>query len=615
MTTPVALLPHRVPSSLALPAIPVPQTSFVGRESELAMTEALLRRDTVRIVTLIGPGGIGKTRLALQTVMRLGDSIAEDIHFVDLSHLRDPDLVLPTITRALDLQAEGRSITNTLNRPLHGQGLLVVLDNFEQVLTAALPLAGMVEKIPNLRVLITSRSPLRLSGEHIVEVAPLPLPRAHARVTANGLADYDIIRLYTDRVRAVQPGFTITDDNAQAVVDVCRRLDGLPLAIELAAGWSPVLSPQALLARLGNSLPMLDDGPRDLPARHRTMRGAIAWSYDLLDDREQAVLRKISVFTGVFTVEGEVAVCAAGPGSDINILRSLGALVTNSLLHQEPQIDGEPRFTLLETVREYGLERLADHDEVQFIRRRHAEYVLAFAEQAEPALIRPDQEVWLDRLDIEQGNLRDALAWMIDQHEERLALRLAGSLGTYWRLRFHVGEGRDWFDRVLALNDDAHAAPLGKALLGAGTLAWVQGDYGQAHALLDGALARLKGTNETNLFGRTLLALGRLAWDQDETDLARTRFEEAHRLFQDDVNRFGMANCLHGLGLVAQSEGTFQQATALFEEALNLWRTLGLSWGLACCIPGHLGDVARAQGQFERANGFYREGLVLNEQH
>lgn len=617
MKHPTIVAPAPAPAAFpaAHPLAPTPRTSFVGRERELLLMRQLLGAAETSFVTLTGPGGVGKTRLALEAVAGFGDTVADEVRFVDLSHIHDPALVLPVIVRALDLKGDSRSVAATLTAVLRGRRLLLVLDNFEQVLEAAVPLTQMLEDVPGIKVLVTSRATLRLSNEHVVEVSPLKLPAADLPLTIDQAAGCEAVRLFADRVRAFQPGFTLTSGNLQAVIGVCRRLDGLPLAIELAAVWSPILSPQALLIRLDRHLPLLDAGPVDTPARHRTMRDTVAWSYGLLDDTKRALFRRLAVFAGGTTLAGAAVVGGMDTLSTIDTLHAVAALVHNSLLRQEPQPDGEPRFLMLDTIREYGLEQLAQNDEDHATHLRHAAYVLAFAERAESALIHHDQDLWLDRLESEQANFRAALAWTIEQREDHLALRLAGSLWTFWRLRFHAAEGRGWLERVLALNADAPANVMGKVLLGAGTLAWAQGDYGQAQTLLDQALARLDDAEETILYGRTLLALGRLAWDQEETEIARTRFEEAHRLFENEANDLGMAHCLHGLGLVAQSTGELQQATALLEEALDVWRSLGLSWGLACCIPGHLGDVARAQGHLERADSLYREGLALNWRH
>lgn len=372
-------------------------------------------------MTLTGPGGVGKTRLALEAVAEFGDTIADEVRFIDLSQIHDPALVLPVIVRALDLKGDSRSVASTLTAALRGRRLLLVLDNFEQVLAAAVPLAGMLANVPGIKVLATSRATLRLSNERVVEISSLRVPEADSPLTVDQAAGCEAVRLFADRVLAFQPGFALTSENVHAVIGVCRRLDGLPLAIELAAAWSPVLSPQALLIRLERRLPLLEDGPVDTPARHRTMRDTVAWSYGLLDDTKRALFRRLAVFAGGATLAGAAIVGGMDTLAASDTLHAVAALVHNSLLRQEPQPDGEPRFLMLDTIREYGLEQLAQNDEDHATRLRHAAWVLAFAERAESALIHHDQELWLDRLECEQANLRAALNWTIAQREDHLA--------------------------------------------------------------------------------------------------------------------------------------------------------------------------------------------------
>ena len=584
-------------------ALPAPRTSFVGREREVGLVQALLRRGEVRLITLTGPGGVGKTRTAIRA------AAAAPARFVDLADVEQPELVLPTIAAALGVRPDGRPVLDYLRAVLgHGDHLLV-LDNFEQVLPAASALADLLDACPNLRLLATSRAVLGIPGEHVVDVRPFPLPSHPSAESDAGAAGFDACRLFVDRARSLDPDFALTGANAGAIVDICRRLDGLPLAIELAAAWVSVLSPSALLTQLETRLALPSAGALGVPHRQRSLRDTIAWSYGLLGASTQALFRRVAVFNGGCTLDAVKEVC--GDGS-LDVLQELRALVANSLVRRTDFPDGTSRYTLLETVREFGLGCLQKSHEALTIRRRHAAYFLALVERVEAKLNTAERETWLDLLESEHGNLHGVLGWALDQEEAEVAVGLAGSLLPFWQFRFHSGAGRDWVRRALALAADASAPAARKAVYCAGTLAYMQGDYAEAAAHFDDALARCREADDPGMTGRVELALGRLAWDEGQQDTARGWFDSAKLRFEACQDQVGLAWSLHYLGLVAFTDGDHPRAKALLLDASTIWRSLGFGWELARCIPGHLADVARAEGDLAEATARYQECLAVN---
>lgn len=599
------ILPLPIQKGAASGPPPRPRTSFVGREREVALVQSLLCRDDVSLVTLRGPGGVGKTRIATHVAV----STPHTVHFVDLAELHQPEHMLPAIASALGITPDARPIIDGLSFALRDGDHVLVLDNFEQILAAASALAQLLDACPCVKMLVTSRVMLGLSGEHIVDVPPFALPKPDSRLSVEALADLDAVRLFVERVQALHPQFVLTDANAEIIVEIGRRLDGLPLAIELAAAWIPVLSPSEVLARLERRLALPDAGSVDRPGRHRTLRDTIAWSHDLLDAPAQVLFRRLAVCIGGCTLAAIEDIC----GEDgVLPLHALHGLIAHSLVQRIETSCGESRFTMLETVREFGVERLEQRGEANLIRQRYAEHFLALAERAEAMLNSDERDIWLDRLEADQGNLQSVFDWALEREDAELALRLAGALWPFWRFRFLAGAGLDWFRRALAITTEVSPPVLRKALFGAGSLAWAQGHYGQAEALLADALAASQETDALAARGHVELALGRLAWDQGDQHVARHRFEEANRLFGQVDDRMGLAYGLHGMGLVAQKDGDHQLSTSYFQDALASWQSLGFSWGLACCIPGHLADVARAEGRLTEAITFYQECLSLN---
>lgn len=465
-TSHVAPLPRPMPSPqhehLTL-RVPTPLTPLIGREREMATMQALLRApDGPRLLVLTGPGGVGKTRLAMAVAAAFGDIFADGVAFIPLAAIRDPALIPATIAQALGVPESGeRVLTEQIAVFLAKRRLLLVLDNFEQVVEAG-PLVGtLLSSCPHLTVLVTSRSRLRLTGEHLFPVTPLPVTEA-------------AVPLFVARAQAVQPHFRLTDENESTVAEICRRLDGVPLAIELAAAHIPVLPPGALLARLERRLPVLTGGPRDLPQRQQTMRDAIAWSYDLLAPREQALFRWLSVFSGGFSLDAADRVAG-------NItLDLLTSLVDRSLLLQTSASGDEPRFTMLETIREFGLDQLQAQGEGESAQQRHAEYFLALAEDAARNLRGREQIAQLARLEMERDNVRAALAWSLAAPERAdIALRLVEALHWFWFLRDHCSEGRRWLAGALSLAGSGTSTPARARALAADALLAIQQDDGE----------------------------------------------------------------------------------------------------------------------------------------
>jgi len=621
-------------------------TSFVGRVAETGAIVDLLRQDGVRLVTLTGPGGVGKTRLAIHVAGVIRDASPDDVVFVPLAALTDPRLVFPTIAQALgfpdgdDLAASAR-----LAAYLDDRTTLLVLDSVERVTGCGPDLMALLAACPGVRLLATGRGPLVVSGEHVFPVSPLQTragagagPDARRRPdvvaeppSAPGSPISDAVRLFIERVGTASSAHALTDDDLVAVARICERLDGLPLAIELAAARVAVLPVRALASRLGSRLPLLTGGPRDLPERQRTMRDAIAWSYDLLTPVERAVFRRLSVFIGGFSLAAAETVASqanSGPGEDLrgdpfvtsgphgeaDPLNVLQSLVQGSLLRHGGRPGEDQRLTMLETIREFGLERLEVEGETDAAEAARADWVSSLVVEAVPGLAGSDQARWLDRLESDHDNLRATLAWCLDR-DPAMGLRLAAEVWPLWRLRFHAREGLDWLGRALASTPLDPSSSRANGLLGAGTLAWVQGELARAATSLDQARSMFAGLGDGAGEGWTLHAQGRLAWDEGQTDLARERFGAALTIFRRTGVADGVAMCLHGLGLAAYIAGDPAEGAALLRQALAGWEALGFRWGLACCVPGHLGDIARSEGENERAAALYRQSLALNWEH
>lgn len=586
-------------------ALPAQPTRLIGREAMLTHARARLLSPDVRLLTLTGTGGTGKTRLAIALAASVLEHFVDGAWFIDLSPVTDPDLVMPAVARALDIEsADAPAVTSLEERLRTGQHLLV-LDNFEQVLAAAPDLSRLLSTCGGLKLLVTSRAPLEIAWEHIFPVLPLALPEPADGCDLACLKRCPSVALFVDRARAATGDFELDEDNATAVAQICIRLDGLPLAIELAAARSRFLPPATLLARLERRLELLRNGRRDSPARHHTLAAAIDWSYDLLPPEERALFRRLGVFVGGCELEAAEALAP-----EMDVLGGLSALVTRNLLRLEED-SARPRYRPLETIREYALARLLDSGDEEATRRRHAAYLLNLVERAEPELRGPQQSEWLDRLERDQDNVRAALAWCIE-HDAETALRLAAGLWRFWFTRGYMLEGQHWLDLALETGNCAETSALARAraLTGAGEMAWGRGDLATAAARHAASLELRRQLGDTAGVAQALHNLGNVAIERGDPVAARTLHEESLALRRGLGNPPDLALSLYNLGRLASIEDDPQRAEELLEESLALARQTGGSLAIAGPLR-ELGDLALARGERDVAAQRYAECLQL----
>ena len=637
--------PSKTPNNL--PSEPTP---LIGREREVEAVRGTLLREEVRLVTLTGIGGTGKTRLGLRVAAELLDHFRHGVYFVNLAPLNDSNLVASTIARTLGLQeADEAPLLEALKALVQDKEVLILLDNFEHLLPPATLISELLEACPRLKVLVTSRARLHLASEHEFPVPPLAVPELTSPAPLKLLAGSPAVVLFTQRALTVRPGFALTNDNALAVAEICSRLDGLPLALELAAARVRILTPEALLGHLEHRLPLLTRGTQDLPQRQRTLRDTLAWSYDLLEPEQQRLFRLLGVFVGDCPQEAVEEVCTAFGTSRMVVLDGLEDLVDHSLMRLE-QTENETWLLMLDTVREYARELLEESGELKSAQVEHAAHYLLLAEKAEPELRGPRQAEWLERLEREHDNMRAALRWSMATGETALGLRLAANLSWFWWLRGYLSEGRQWVEELLSVPEPVPPSIRAGALYAAGVLAYYQGDYGPSGTYLqqsttlyeqiddrlgranvvnllgnvayrEGDFARAAALHEENLrvyraaenqprIAATLNNLGTVRERQGDYVGAKTLYEESPAIKRELGDEVGAAGTMHNLGLLALYAGDYNNATSLLEGSLETMRQLANQTGISMNML-ELGNVARQRGDESTAKEHYRASLTL----
>ena len=591
--------------------LPAQLTSFIGREREIEQIGGLL--STARLLTLTGPGGAGKTRLALKAATQLAEKFEGSVVFVPLAAINDPDLVAPAMAQVVCSQrSPGLGAVDELRFALRDRKALLVLDNFEQVAAAAPVVAELLAACPEVKMVVTSRVPLRLTCEHEFPVPPLPLPLRGDPPDPRTLERNPAVALFVDRARATRPDFALTAENAADIAELCARLDGLPLAIELAAARVKMFPPHAMLERLCHRLDFLKTDQKDRPARHQTIRQAISYSYDLLNEPEQRLFRRLAVFVNGLTLDAAAALANAGGSLELDVEEGIAGLVDHSLLRRSDDAGKEPRFHMLEIVRDYALERLEERER-ESAREAHALHFLALAERADPLLTGSMQVEWMDRLEAEHDNLRAAIAWAEEKGEAEEGLRIGAALWRFWLVRGHLSEGRRKLDQLLALPGKGSSLVRARALNGVGTLAHNNGENGEARVFLEEALLLFRQAGDQRGVASVLGNLGWVACELTDLEAAETLSTEALELNRELGEKRGCALALNNLGWVATYRSEYHGAVAYQEESLALRQEIGDSRGVAFTLSNIswaemcLGDYVRAETLADRALEMLRE--------
>jgi predicted ATPase/DNA-binding SARP family transcriptional activator/Tfp pilus assembly protein PilF len=610
------------PRTANRPVLPIPATPLIGRVEGLAEIATLLQHSESRLVTVTGTGGVGKTRLAVQVAVDLAPELADDVWFVDLSAVRDPAGVVPALAVTLGVRApDSAAARDALIRFVRHRHALLVLDNFEHLLAAAPVVAELMATAPELRILVTSRAPLRVRGEHEYPVLPLSVPDRDAPpASAVDVATSDAMQLFVARARAVNPRFSVDDASAGIVAEICRQVDGLPLAIELAAARLRSLSLTEMLARLQHSLSLLTGGARDLPARQHTLRATIDWSYLLLDPVEQRLFTRLAIFVGGATLDAIEEVCSDADGTGIAsevVIDVLDSLVRQSMVQPNrlavTDMASEPRFRMLETLHSFALERLQASGEADALARRHAEYFLDLAERTQVTTKgSPQQADGVRRLTREHDNLRAALRWGLE-HDREAALRGSSALAWFWNLRGHYREGRDWLEHALRNAGDVSPTLLTHALLGLADLELAQGDYDAARVHSEQGLTHLGDSSDAETLALALLKLGLISWMRGEHDRARDEYFRCLAVSHATGDQIAIAKVLNNIGALEHSLHRNAEARPYYEESLALLRAV--QYPDVAHLLNNLGVLAHDRGDHETARQYYDECLALREQH
>ena len=606
--------------------LPIPRNSLIGRVQDLQNAHDLILQKEVALVTLTGPGGTGKSRLGIQIALELREHFRDGVFIVGLESILDAHFVIPAIAETLGIRATtgGQPIMGKLKEYLADKQILLFLDNFEHILSAAPQIAELLEACWQLKILATSRAPLHLRCEKEFPVLPLPVPQAGSVDDLQSLSQNSAVKLFIERGQAIKSTFQLTNENAPVVAEICRHLDGLPLAIELAAARLRIMSPRTLLERLSKSFDVLNGGMQDLPDRQRTLHRAIDWSYCLLTEPEKRLFRRLSVFLDGWTLEAAEMICSLDGEQPQDILDGLERFIDNSLINPPVEVEGEPRFTMLETIREYSCYRLSESGESSRIRTNYHQYYLRFAEQAESELKGPGQLEWIKRVEAEHENLQIALEYSLPSQDVQVqagtdhpgaitAMRLSAALYLFWFILGYWDEGQEWLRKALTVSAQAPPQIHAKVLSVAGLLAFHQGNTARACSLLNESMEMSREHGDKSNLAYALLSLGIVGFWNESSSTARAMEAESATLFEELADKWGLACARFSQGQTASWQGDYMAATTFMEQSVSLFLELGDRWHAGEPIR-HLGYLAMREGDHIKADGFYRESLEISRE-